>query len=149
MRMSGSLRKFANFSTSVDLLPFDHHMLAGLVAPRGLFVIDNSAILWLGPWSCYGCMKTANKIWQALGVPDSMGFSQIGNHSHCQFPASQQGNLTAFVNKFLVRRSRKYEYNGYWPEYHVWRKAVGWLASSQAVLSNIFTCIERKCHGKE
>ena len=93
--------EFANFSTSVDLLPFDHHMLAGLVAPRGLFVIDNSAILWLGPWSCYGCMKTANKIWQALGVPDSMGFSQIGNHSHCQFPASQQGNLTAFVNKFL------------------------------------------------
>jgi hypothetical protein len=94
--------EFANYSTRVDLLPFDHHMLAGLVAPRGLFVIENTAYLWFGPWSCYGCMKTANKIWQALGIPDNMGFSQLGGHLHCEFPAAQQGDLTAFVNKFLL-----------------------------------------------
>ncbi|KAG5349017.1 hypothetical protein C0989_006543 [Termitomyces sp. Mn162] len=35
-------RSFAEFAnTTVDRLPVDHHMLMGLVAPRGLLVIDN------------------------------------------------------------------------------------------------------------
>lgn len=92
---------FANYANDVDVLPFDHHMLAGLVAPRALFVIDNTGIDWLGPESNFGCMKTANKIWQALGVPDNMGFSGVGNHNHCAFPASQQPDLDAFFNKFF------------------------------------------------
>ncbi|KAL2217128.1 Glucuronoyl esterase catalytic domain from Hypocrea Jecorina [Thermoascus aurantiacus ATCC 26904] len=91
-------------STNVDVLPFDHHMLAGLVAPRGLFVVENTGYEWLGPMSCYGCMKTAQKVWTALGVEDHMGFSQVGNHLHCQFPASQEKDLFAFVDKFLLDR---------------------------------------------
>ncbi|KAF8179231.1 hypothetical protein BJ912DRAFT_982984 [Pholiota molesta] len=92
---------FANFANDVDVLPFDHHVLAGLIAPRALFVIDNTGIDWLGPESNFGCMKTANKIWQALGVPDNMGFSGVGNHDHCAFPASQQPDLDAFFDKFF------------------------------------------------
>lgn len=86
-----------------DTTPFDHHMLAGLIAPRALFVIENLDFLWLGPESTFGCMKTAQKIWEALGVPDRMGFSQVGNHSHCQFPVAVQGpELDAFIGKFLL-----------------------------------------------
>ncbi|KAF9476784.1 Glucuronoyl esterase catalytic domain from Hypocrea Jecorina [Pholiota conissans] len=92
---------FALYANDVDVLPFDHHMLAGLVAPRALFVIDNTGIDWLGPESNFGCMKTANKIFQALGVPDHMGFSGVGNLDHCAFPASQQPDLDAFFNKFF------------------------------------------------
>ncbi|KAF8997075.1 Glucuronoyl esterase catalytic domain from Hypocrea Jecorina [Cyathus striatus] len=92
---------FDQFVNDTSLLPFDHHMLAGLVAPRGLLAIDNTGIDWLGPESVWGCMKTATKIWQALGVPDGMGVSQVGNHDHCAFPASEQPDLDAFINKFL------------------------------------------------
>ncbi|TVY82518.1 4-O-methyl-glucuronoyl methylesterase [Lachnellula suecica] len=95
---------FTNYSNSVDLLPFDHHLLAALVAPRGLLVIENAAYLWLGPWSCYGCMMSAKTIWTAMGVPDNMGFSEVGNHSHCAFPAVQQPTLLAFIDKFLLGR---------------------------------------------
>lgn len=91
--------------TQVTNLPFDHHLLSALVAPRGLLVIDNTGIDWLGPQSVWGCQKTANKVWQALGVPDAMGVSQIGNHNHCAFPSSEQGDLDAFVNKFLKGQS--------------------------------------------
>lgn len=97
---SKSFEQFAN--TTVNKLPVDHHMLAGLVAPRALFVIDNIGYDWLGPWSSFGCMKSAQRIWQALGASDSMGFSQSANHSHCLFPSSQQPQLTAFINKFLL-----------------------------------------------
>ncbi|KAH0341656.1 hypothetical protein KCU83_g9600, partial [Aureobasidium melanogenum] len=49
--------QFDEFENStVDTLPFDHHMLAGLVAPRGLLVIDNIGYEWLGPWSSFGSM---------------------------------------------------------------------------------------------
>lgn len=48
--------------TDVDVLPFYHHMLAGLVAPRGLLVVENTGIEWLGNMSCYGCMKSARKV---------------------------------------------------------------------------------------
>lgn len=96
---------FAQNANQVNVLPFDHHMLAGLVAPRPLLIIDNTGMDWLGPESVWGCMKTANKIWQALGVADSMGVSQVGNHNHCAFPASEQPDVDAFINKFLKGQS--------------------------------------------
>ncbi|KAF8073433.1 hypothetical protein FPV67DRAFT_746357 [Lyophyllum atratum] len=97
---SRSFETFAN--TSVNMLPVDHHMLAGLVAPRALFVIDNVGIDWLGAESSFGCMKSARRIWQALGASNNMGYSQAASHDHCSFPASQQAVLTAFINKFLL-----------------------------------------------
>ncbi|KAG8933326.1 carbohydrate-binding module 1 [Tulasnella sp. 418] len=96
---------FNSFSNSVPKLPVDHHLLVGLVAPRGLFVIENTSMEWLGNMACYGCQKAGHTVYEALGVPNNMGFSQVGNHNHCQFPSSQQSELTAFVNKFLLDQS--------------------------------------------
>lgn len=96
---------FNQFVNQVNNLPFDHHLLAALVAPRPLLIIDNTGIDWLGPESVWGCMLTANKVWQALGVGDLMGISQVGNHNHCAFPGSEQGDLDAFVDKFLDGQS--------------------------------------------
>jgi hypothetical protein len=95
---------FNNYVNQVTVLPFDHHSIAALVAPRGLFVIDNN-IDWLGPESCFGCMTTGHFAYQALGVPDNMGYSQIGAHTHCSFPSNQQSQLNAFVQKFLLGQS--------------------------------------------
>jgi len=100
--LSTSFDKYVNTTSE---LPFDHHLLAGLIAPRALLVIDNTGIDWLGPESVWGCMKTANKVYQALGIPDAMGLSQIGNHSHCALPDSQVPDVDAFVDKFLKGQS--------------------------------------------
>jgi hypothetical protein len=96
---------FNQFMTQVNILPFDHHMLSAMVAPRGMLVIENTGISYLGPRSVWGCQTTANKIWQALGSADSMGVSQVGNHNHCALPASQNGDVAAFINKFLLGQS--------------------------------------------
>lgn len=95
--------EFAN--TTVDTLPFDHHMLAGLVAPRGLLVIDNIGYEWLGPWSSFGCMKTARRIYTALGAPDHLGYSMSPSHLHCSFPSYQLPQLQAFIDKFLFDKA--------------------------------------------
>ncbi|KAF7313150.1 hypothetical protein MKEN_01001200 [Mycena kentingensis (nom. inval.)] len=97
---------FNTFATSsVNRLPFDHHLLLGMVAPRGLFAIDNIGYDWLGPFASYGALVSARTIWTALGAQANMGFSQSANHLHCSFPSSQQTQLSAFVGKFLLRQT--------------------------------------------
>ncbi|KAJ7180558.1 Glucuronoyl esterase catalytic domain from Hypocrea Jecorina [Mycena filopes] len=97
--LGSSFDQFAN--TSVNRLPFDHHSLGAMVAPRGMFVIDNLGFDWLGPFSSFGAMVSARTAWTAMGMTDAMGISQAANHSHCVFPSAQQPQLDAFINKFL------------------------------------------------
>ena len=92
---------FSQFNSAATRLPFDHHMVEGLVAPRALLVIENN-IDWLGPVSTTNNSMAAHLIWQALGIPDKMGFSLVGGHNHCAFPASQMPEVQAYVTKFLV-----------------------------------------------
>ena len=90
------------FSGKTTKLPFDHDEIMALCAPRGLLVIENPDMTWLGNLSCYNTSMAGHMIYEALGVPDNMGFSTVGGHAHCQFPASQQPELTAYIQKFLL-----------------------------------------------
>src|SRR5690606_1305087 len=50
-------KEFEKHVNQVNRLPFDHHMLAGLVAPRGLYIAENTDMEWLGNLSSYGCPR--------------------------------------------------------------------------------------------
>jgi hypothetical protein len=94
---------FSQFSNTATKLPFDHHSIEALCAPRALLVIENTTIDWLGNVSCWTTGNAAHYVWEALGVPDKMGFSGFGHaDSHCTFQSSQQPELTAYIQKFLV-----------------------------------------------
>ena len=97
----------ANFgqfaTTNVTRLPHDHHELMGMVAPRPLFVIDNTDMNWLGNESSFTDSVAAAEVWNALGVQATMGASQVGGHPHCnQVPQDQLDELGRFVDKFLL-----------------------------------------------
>lgn len=93
--------RFNSYTSKTNTMPEDHHLLAGLVAPRGLFVMEND-IDWLGPVATTACMKAGRLIYKALGEPDAMGFDLTGGHSHCQFPSASQASLTGYINKYLL-----------------------------------------------
>jgi hypothetical protein len=95
-------KSFSLFGFAAAQLPFDHHMIEGLVAPRALLVIENTSQVWLGNLSTYNDSMAAHTIWEALRVPDAMGVSQIGDHNHCVWNGSQQAEVTAYVQKFLI-----------------------------------------------
>jgi hypothetical protein len=95
-------RSFSNFNAAAKQLPFDHHLIEGMVAPRALLIIENSSQVWLGNISTYDDSMAAHAVWQALGIPDKMGVSQIGDHMHCQWNGSQQPEVTAYLQKFLI-----------------------------------------------
>jgi hypothetical protein len=101
-----SLVQFGTSDSDVNRLPFDHHMVLGLVAPRALFVLDNTDMMWLGAESSFTDSVAAAEIWAGLGARDAMGASQVGGHPHCtEVPQVQQAELGAFIDKFLLGRS--------------------------------------------
>ncbi len=91
---------FKEFGLQITKLPVDQHMVVALCAPRPILMIENTSQTWLGDKPCYVTAVAAHKIWEALGVPDKMGFVQNGGHSHCQFIDVDE--LKAFCTKFLL-----------------------------------------------
>ena len=70
-----------------------------------LLVIENTSMEWLGDISCWASSLAGRMIYQALGLADSMGITQVGGHPHCQLPVSQQPDVRAFVNRFLLNNN--------------------------------------------
>lgn len=97
---------FSTYAPDTTVLPYDHHMLMALIAPRALLVIENSGIDYLGPLSTYGCSTAARLVYESLGAKDHMGFTQASHgSSHCQMPSSQSSEVQAFFDRFLLNKS--------------------------------------------
>jgi len=76
-----------------------------MVAPRALFVLDNTDMMWLGADSSFTDAVAAAEIWTALGAQGAMGASQVGGHPHCtEVPPAQLAELGAFIDKFMLDR---------------------------------------------
>ncbi len=93
---------FSQFANTAVRLPFDHHSILGMVAPRGLLVLENTSQVWLGNVSTYTASMVSHRVYEALGVPSNMALSQVANATHCQFPASEAPIVIAFAKKFLL-----------------------------------------------
>ena len=59
----------AKYAANPDLLPFDQHLLLGLVAPRRLFLGNARRDVWSDPNSSYRAAKAASAMWEAYGKP--------------------------------------------------------------------------------
>ena len=94
-----SMRDYAG---AVDKLPYDHHELMALVAPRALLVLGNTDYAWLADESLYVSARAAHAVWKTFGIADRFGFSINGGHPHCQLPEEQWGEVGAFLDKFLL-----------------------------------------------
>jgi hypothetical protein len=96
-------RDLPQFNTVVARLPFEHHQVIGMVAPRALLAIESSSTFFprLSHVSTFTSGSAARKVWEALGVPERMGMTEVSTN-HCNFPASQRDEVEAFVDRFLL-----------------------------------------------
>ena len=90
------------FSKDVPKLPYDHHELMAMVAPRALLVLGNPDYEWLADESGYVSCKAAKRVWETFGIADRFGYSIVAGHPHCQLPDVQKPEVIAFVEKFLL-----------------------------------------------
>ncbi|THH29869.1 hypothetical protein EUX98_g4304 [Antrodiella citrinella] len=102
---------FDNYVHNISTLPYDHHLLASLVAPRPMISYENTDVVWLSPLSAFGCMTAAHTVWESLGIADRHGFVQVGGHEHCAWPANLTAGLFAYFDKFLLETDKNADTN--------------------------------------
>jgi hypothetical protein len=101
------ISSFRNYDGRETTLPFDQHMLTGMVAPRALLIIDNAGQEWLGEVPSNYCGQATKEIFDALGATDKYTYTQEGGHMHCSLPNGQFDEVKDFVNKFLLGKDAK------------------------------------------
>lgn len=85
------------------LLPIDTHEVAGLIAPRGLFVMGNTFVDWLAPRSEYASVIASSQIYEALGVAGNFTYrSDTSLGTHCAFRQEYVAPLQQNIRKFLL-----------------------------------------------
>ena len=97
---AASLRQFNN---APDKLPFDHHELIAMIAPRAVLMIESTQIPRMGAEAARVDALAAREVWKALGVPDRMGVTEE-NIGHCQWHPGFTPDLEAYLDRFLLGR---------------------------------------------
>jgi hypothetical protein len=83
-------------------LPVDMHEMMGLIAPRGLYIVDNPSTMYNGldRNSAWVTANVGKMIFEALGVGDHMAY-QGASGGHCAWRSQYTASLTAMVDRFL------------------------------------------------
>ncbi|WP_437740532.1 hypothetical protein WMF39_33325 [Sorangium sp. So ce1504] len=89
------------FNNAPDKLPYDHHELMAMVAPRALLAIESTAIARMGAEAARVDALAAREIWAALGVPFRLGASEE-NTNHCVWHNGFTPDLEAYVDRYLL-----------------------------------------------
>jgi hypothetical protein len=90
---------------NVPKLPYDHHELMAMVAPRALLVTGNTDFFWLSNPSCYVSARATHEVYKTFGIGDRFGFYIDGGHGHCAVPTTQRPAIETFVDKFLLNNT--------------------------------------------
>jgi hypothetical protein len=105
-----SEQTLAPFSTAnnpqgdhTDRLPIDMHEMMGLIAPRGLYIMDNPnpGISWADENSAWVTANIGKQLFNALGVGDHFTYESTSG-SHCAWRSGYDASLQAMIDKFLL-----------------------------------------------
>lgn len=97
---------FSAYVSDVNRLPVDTHQLIAMVAPRGLFIMDNPHIANLGPKSAHVAALAGAEVYKALGVADAISYhSNVSSGSHCENRPEHKSLLQANIRRFLKNQS--------------------------------------------
>lgn len=91
------------FNDTPEKLPFDHHELMAMVAPRALLAIESTAVARMGAEAARVDALAARRVWDALGVSTRMGATEE-NVNHCSWHEGFTPDLEAYVDRFLLGR---------------------------------------------
>jgi hypothetical protein len=93
---------FNTFVGAPTKAPLDTHEVAALIAPRGLFIMENPSIAHLAPKSGSVAALATAEIFKALGVGDNITYySDVQDGQHCAQRPEWSAPLQSNVRKFL------------------------------------------------
>jgi hypothetical protein len=93
---------FSAFTSDPTKAPLDTHEAVAMVAPRGLFIMDNPHIANLGPKSAHVAALAGAEVYKALGAGDNITYySDVQNGTHCSMRPEWSSPLKSNIRKFL------------------------------------------------
>ncbi|BCY10641.1 cellulose-binding protein [Actinoplanes sp. L3-i22] len=95
---------FSSFTGNPNSLPVDMHEVVGLVAPRGLFIMENPHIDWLAARSGSVAALGGAEIYKALGAGDNISYwSDVSDGTHCAVRGEWRAPLQQNIQKYLFK----------------------------------------------
>ncbi|MEV0133149.1 cellulose binding domain-containing protein [Dactylosporangium sp. NPDC050688] len=95
---------FGTFTGNPNRLPVDTHEMVAMVAPRGLFVMDNPHIANLGPRSASVAALGGAEVYKALGAGANITYwSDVQDGTHCANRPEWRTPLQQHIAKYLLR----------------------------------------------
>jgi glucuronyl esterase-like protein/cellulose binding protein with CBM2 domain len=93
---------FSSFQSNTSGLPVDMHSVIGMVAPRGLFIMENPHVDWLGARSGSVSALAGAEIYRALGATNNLTYiSAVQSGTHCATRSEWQSTMTQYIQYFL------------------------------------------------
>ncbi|MGW4822584.1 glucuronyl esterase domain-containing protein [Streptomyces sp. NPDC004227] len=94
---------FSSYTGNPNSLPVDTHEILGMVAPRGLFVMENPYVDWLAARSGSVAALGAAEVYKALGAASNISYwSDVQNGTHCAVRSEWKTPLQQSIQKFLL-----------------------------------------------
>ncbi|HEX4701494.1 MAG TPA: cellulose-binding domain-containing protein [Pseudonocardiaceae bacterium] len=94
---------FSAFTSSPNNLPVDTHEMVAMVAPRGLFIMENPHIDWLAARSGSVAALGGAEVYKALGVGANISYwSDVQDATHCAVRPEWKAPLQQSLQKFLL-----------------------------------------------
>jgi glucuronyl esterase-like protein len=95
---------FSSFTGNPNALPIDTHEIIGMIAPRGLFIMENPSIDWLGARSGSVAALGGAEIYKALGQGSNISYiSNVQNGTHCAVRPEWTTPLRQSIQAFLLK----------------------------------------------
>ncbi len=94
---------FGSFTGSPTTLPVDTHQTVAMIAPRGLFIMENPHVDWLAARSGSVAALAGAEVYQALGAGDNISYwSDVQDGTHCASRPEWRTPLQQNIQKFLL-----------------------------------------------
>ncbi|MCD0444153.1 cellulose-binding domain-containing protein [Glycomyces sp. A-F 0318] len=93
---------FNAYTSNPNGLPVDTHEMVGMVAPRGLFIMENPHVEWLGARSGAVAALGGAEVYKALGAEDNISYhSNVSDGTHCATRSEWRTPLQQSISTFL------------------------------------------------
>jgi hypothetical protein len=94
---------FSAFTANPATLPVDTHEVVGMIAPRGLFIMDNPHVDWLGARSGSVAALGGAEVYKALGAGGNISYwSDVQDGTHCASRSEWRTPLQQSIQRFLL-----------------------------------------------
>ncbi|MFD2797609.1 hypothetical protein ACFS27_28910 [Promicromonospora vindobonensis] len=94
---------FGSYVNNPAGLPVDTHSVIGMIAPRGLFLMENPSVDWLGARSGSVAALAGREIYTALGATSNISYvSDVADGTHCANRSEWRAPMEASIQRFLL-----------------------------------------------